>query len=104
MRAQAAATVAEHQAFLDKLVRLPDLQCAWILLSMCAAARSSNLLRTLPPSVAAPYAEAHDDAVWSALLTLLGHNFVDGQIEQRTRWISQMPKSLGGLGLQSAGR
>ena len=41
----------EAQRFLDALLDLPDLQCAWLLLLYCASPRAQHLLRTLPPSL-----------------------------------------------------
>eukprot|EP00439_Symbiodinium_sp_Y106_P010376 s2888_g1.t1 len=68
---------------------LPDLQCAWLLLSMCASPRADHLLRTLPPDLSASYARGNDDAVWRCLLWLLGE-----AVENKKR----------GLGLQCAER
>ena len=54
----------EEARLLQELPLLPDLQCAWLLLSMCASPRADHLLRTLPPDLSASYARGHDDAVW----------------------------------------
>jgi len=47
---------------------LPDLQCTWLFLAMCASPHDEHLLRTLPSG----YAGGHDDAVWRCLLAVLG--------------------------------
>ena len=54
----------EEARLLQELPLLPDLQCAWLILAMCAAPRADHLLRTLPPDLSASYARGHDDAVW----------------------------------------
>ena len=66
--------VAAHTdtRLLDEVRLLQELQCAWLLLAMCASPRADHLLRTLPPSLSASYARGHDDAVWRCLLALLG--------------------------------
>ena len=61
-----------EDALLRQLPKLPDLQCAWLLLSFCAAPRASHVLRTVPPDLNAPYATAHDAAVWGTLQACLG--------------------------------
>ncbi|OLP78203.1 hypothetical protein AK812_SmicGene41644 [Symbiodinium microadriaticum] len=67
----------EEQALLDHLQHLPDLQCAWLLLLMCASTRATHALRNIPPEDVRPYAEGRDRAVCAALqerthLTLIG--------------------------------
>ena len=62
----------EEARLLQELPLPPDLQCAWLLLAMCASPRADHLLRTLPPDLSASYARGHDDAVWRCLLALLG--------------------------------
>ena len=56
---------------LEKVPKLPDAQCAWLVLALCAVPRANHLLRTVPPSVSAGYAAAHDDLLWQTLLELL---------------------------------
>ena len=53
-----------EQARLLQELPLLDLQCAWLLLAMCASPRADHLLRTLPPDLSASYVRGHDDAVW----------------------------------------
>ena len=69
--AHRAERLDAEAALLTELTHLPDLQAAWLLLTYCAAPRANHLLRTLPPSQSAPYAEAHDDALWRTLCALL---------------------------------
>ena len=40
---------------------------AWLLLMMCALSRVNSAFRTVPPLAVAPYAQAHDDAIWETL-------------------------------------
>ena len=61
------ARLREEALLLQELPLLPDLQCAWLILAMCAAPRADHLLRTLPPDLSASYARGHDDAVWQCL-------------------------------------
>ena len=56
-----AERLHEELKLLQQLPLLPDLQCSWLLLSMCASPRANHALRTLPPS---EYADAHDAAIW----------------------------------------
>eukprot|EP00439_Symbiodinium_sp_Y106_P043805 s1788_g5.t1 len=55
-----------------KLVQLPDVQCAWLLLAFCKAPRAQHLLRNVPPADILQYARGHDDAVWAVAEGLLG--------------------------------
>ena len=81
-----------------QLPRLSDLQCAWLLLALCAG----PALRTIPPPDVAPYACMHDDAFWNTLATLLGG--VPPQEAAQARAVAELPAALGGLGLLSATR
>ena len=58
---------AEEQIFWTRLLDVPDLQCAWVLLLCCAAPRANHLLRLLPPETSQEYAAGHDADVWGAL-------------------------------------
>ena len=89
---------------LQELPQLPDLQCAWLLLAMCASPRADHLLRTLPPSLSASYARGHDDAVWRCLLALLGEEDDADPEVAAARRLALLPARLGGLGLQCAVR
>ena len=68
----AEGRVRTGQELLSQLPRLPDLQCAWLLLAMCASPRANHALRTVPPLDIAGYAQAHNDAVWETLQACLG--------------------------------
>ena len=90
----------EGQELLDQLPQLPDLQCAGLLLAMCAAPRTNHALRTVPPTMVAPYANMHDDAIWDTLDSLLGGLSPDETASARA--LAELPASLGGPGLVSA--
>ena len=86
---------------LAELPQLPDLQCAWLLLLFCAAIRAQHLLRTVPPSQSAAYAEAHDHAVWGPPQALLGKR---GAAWPEARRLAFLAAREGGLGLLCATR
>ena len=89
-----------EQLLLDQLPKLPDLQCAWLLLLLCASPRANHAIRTMPPSASAAYARGHDDAIWATLQTMLGG--VGDREAVQARLLAALPGALGGLGLQSA--
>ena len=91
-----------ERGLLNQWPRLPDLQCAWLLLAMCASPRANHALRTVPPLDIAGYAQAHDDAVWETLQACLG-GVASGEADG-ARKLATLPASLGGLGLASAVR
>ena len=61
--AHARDRVATERELLHKVGRMPDLQCAWLILSKAAVPRAVHMLRCLPPSLSAEYAGEHDRAV-----------------------------------------
>ena len=89
-----------EQLLLDQLPTLLDLQCAWLLLLLCASPRANHAIRTMPPSASAAYARGHDDAIWATLQTMLGG--VGDREAVQARLLAALPGALGGLGLQSA--
>ena len=102
VRAHAEKRMEEEQQLLDKLPRIPDLQCAWLLLSYCAVPRANHLLRVVPPSVVEPYAVAHDEAIWLCFCALVGAwRLAEDALG---RQVATLPARLGGLGLRSAAR
>ena len=92
----------KKDTLLRELPKLPDLQCAWLLLSFCAAPRANHALRTVPPDLLAPYTAARDAAVWGTLQACLGATAEDEACPARD--IALLPASLGGLGLSQATR
>ena len=65
VRSQLAAVSEKHDQLLAQILSVSDLQCAWILLLYCAAARPNYLLRVVHPGLTARFA-AHHDASLSA--------------------------------------
>ena len=72
VRAWAEARLHEEQQLLQELPQLPDLQCAWLLLTLCASPRANHAIRTVPPAQVASYAAQHDQAIWETLKACLG--------------------------------
>ena len=91
-------TRASHQALLDEIPSLDDLQASWLLLLYCASPRCNYLLRMLPPTTTRQYAQDHDLAVLSCLTTLLDA----ANIPATAVALAHLPLHLGGLGLTSA--
>ena len=46
--------MADEQELLDAIPYVPDLQCAWTILSQCAGPRCHYFVRTLPPTQSEP--------------------------------------------------
>ena len=94
----------EELELLDLLPQLPDLQCAWNLLQLCAAPRANYHLRSQPPKQVALYAATHDTAVWQTLCYLLDRTDLCTELNRRPAYVAQLPLRLGGCGLRSACR
>ena len=60
VRARLVTVSAKHDRFLSQIVGMPDLQCAWILLLYCAAARPNYILRVVHPTCTSNFAAHHD--------------------------------------------
>ena len=99
VRAQLLQSRTRHDALLQRLPELEDLQAFWLLLLFCCSLCFQYLLRMLPPSATDTYAGEHDKAIVSAVASLLG----DG-IPSPACATAQLPLSLGRLGLHSAQR
>ena len=105
VKAQAASRLCAEADLLRKLMQLPDVQCAWLLLAFCAAPRAQHLLRNVPPADILPYARGHDDAVWAVVEGLLGDQGPgEGDDWAAARQVAFLRPSLGGLGLLAAER
>ena len=94
----------EEQVLLNHLLQ-PDLQCAWLLLLMCANTRANHALRNIPPEDVRPYAEGRDRAARTMLQACLGEETAEGEPLASTAWaVAATPATLGGLGLHPAMR
>ena len=91
-----------ERVLLERLAKLDDPQCAWLMLSMSAVPRANHFIRMLPPSQSTQYAQAHDEAVWSCFTTLMGTTEL--RDDALARHIATLPARMGGLGLRSAER
>ena len=96
--------IRDEALLIDRLAYVQDLQCAWLILSMCAAKRANHLLRVLPPSIVTNYAQQHDDCIWRGLCQLLEDNNPNTFQSSMHRSIAEIPVRAGGLGLGNSGR
>ena len=94
----------DEETVLEGVVRMPDLQCAWQMLTKCCSPRANYLLRTLPPSESASYAVRHDERLWRAAVQLLRAEDLNRAARDTGRLIANLPMRMGGLGLRSAKR
>ena len=100
VRACTTERVNSERDLLAALQEVPDLQSAWQILVQSAGPRCNHLLRTLPPSQSAEYAQAHDQAMWQSVKNLLGLT----SAEMHSPELATLPMRLGGLGVRSAAR
>ena len=76
-------------------------QCAWLILRWSASTRFGHLLRSVPPMVIKPAAEAVDDAVSACFASLLDpHLSLPADVHQRCLEQAVLPVCEGGMGLQ----
>ena len=94
----------QEQLLLDRLLEMPTLQSAWLLLLCCAAPRANYSLRTVPPVLVRPYAESHDRLVLNTLGHLLQLDL--DSLDHTALWVRQapLPSRFGGLGLRCSVR
>ena len=91
------AKTEEHSVLFRRILAVPDLQCAWLLLLFCAATRANYFLRVVQPAWAERFAFTHDENVWNCTQELLD---IEGTV--RVRQLSSLPLAFGGLGPRSA--
>ncbi len=94
----------DHEQLLERILQMEDLQCAWLLTSMCASPRSSFYLRSLPPSLSQSFAQRHDNRLWETLQALLNNPAETPEEQYVARAMAAFPMRMGGLGLRSAQR
>ena len=85
---------------LEHIPDVADLQCAWLLLLYSANARSTYLLRLVPPDLAEPFAEAHGTAILTCMANLITGDATP--LPPPAAAQARLPTRLGGLGLRSA--
>ena len=66
-----AKIIADHSELLTRIPDVQDLQCAWLLLLCCRAARANFYIRTIRPELPANFARSHDDQIWQCFCNLL---------------------------------
>ena len=54
VRAELSQLSVKHDALMDKITHVQDLQCAWLLLLYCSAARANYYLRVVHPAGTRP--------------------------------------------------
>ena len=102
MKAQLIARRAVHDVLLERILAVPDLQAAWLLLSYCASVRANFALRTVRPDLVGEFCASHDAAIWKCITKILG---VEASVvPDLTRRTVSLPFFRGGLGIQSASR
>ena len=95
-------TVAEHSNFLLKIFQVKDLQCAWLLLLCCGAARANFFIRTMRPDLTEEFSQRHDELIWRCFCTIAG--VAPEAPSPSSRAATLLPFAAGGLGLRSATR
>ena len=64
---------ASSQAeLLEKIPRVKDLQCAWLILLYCCVSRSNFFIRAVSPDHSLQFAQRHEEQIWRCLTTLIG--------------------------------
>ena len=96
VRSPLAAVSAKHDRLISQIVGMSDLQCAWILLLYCAAARPNYMLRVVHPTLSAGFARHHDASLRQALSQLVAVPPCNMYWD-----VISLPFSRGGLGLRS---
>ena len=92
------ARVEEERRLWEAIPRVPDLQCAWLILLQSASPRSNHTLRTLPPALAAEYSHMHDEGIWTTVQSLLGEIPGSEAEVNDAKQVATLPMRMGGLG------
>ena len=58
-----AKIITDHSELLTRIPEVQDLQCAWLLLLYCGAARANFYIRTIRPELTANFPRSHDDQI-----------------------------------------
>ena len=94
VQAQLTKKGAEHEALLEMIPQVPNVQVAWLLILFCAGARANFLLRTVQPELTQEFARHHDEQLARCLRRVLHINPVPLEVQVA----ASMPLTLGGLG------
>ena len=91
-----------HAELLEKIPRVKDLQCAWLILLYCGVSRANFFIRAVSPDHSLHFAQRHEEQIWRCLTTLIG--VVPEAISESARSAATLQLSSGGLGCRSSVR
>ena len=100
VQAQLAKKGAEHEALLEVIPLVPNVQVAWLLILFCAGARANFLLRTVQPELTQDFASHHDEQLARCLRRVLHIDTLPSEVQVA----ASMPLTLGGLGIGNSER
>ena len=63
---------SSHAELLEKILRVRDLQCAWLILLYCGVSRANNFIRAVSPDDSLQFAQRHEEQIWYCFTTLIG--------------------------------
>ena len=90
-----AKILANHR---ELLTRIPNhLQCAWLLLLYCGAARANFYIRTVRPELTAAFSRGHDEQIWQCFCGLL--RIGPDAVAPSAKAAATLPLAAGGMGL-----
>ena len=95
-----AKILANHSELLTRIPEVQDLQCAWLLLLCCGAARANFYIRTVRPELTAAFSRGHDEQIWQCFCGLL--RIGPDAVAPSAKAAATLPLAAGGLGLRSA--
>ena len=95
-----AKIIADHSELLTRIPEVQDLQCAWLLLLYCGAARANFHIRTIRPELTANFAWSHHDQILQCFCNLLRIRL--DAVAASAKAATSLPLVAGGLGLRSA--
>ena len=81
VQAQLAKKGAEHEALLEMIPRVPNVQVAWLLILFCAGARANFLLRTVQPELTQDFARHHDEQLARCLRRVLHIDTMPSEVQ-----------------------
>ena len=100
VQAQLTKKGAEHEALLEMIPLVPNVQVAWLLILFCAGARANFLLRTVQPELTQDFARHHDEQLAHCLRRVLHINTMPPEVQVA----ASMLLTLGGLGIGNSER
>ena len=93
---------SSHAEPLEKIPRVKDLQCAWLILLFCGVSRANFFIRAVSPDHSLQFAQRHEEQIWRCLTTLIG--VAPEAISESARYAATLPLSSGGMGCRSSVR